>query len=71
MSLLTWDYGIQWSCPSQAEHLTPQVKGGSAGIMLLTWPGEVGVSGNMKDQGSSLATGHSHRVDVRRNSPIA
>ena len=49
--LLTWDYGILWSCPSRVLRLTRQVKGGRAGILLLTWPGEVGVSGNMKDQG--------------------
>ena len=51
MILLTWDYGIQRSCTSQALRLTRQLKGVSAGIMLLTWPGAVGVPGNMKDQG--------------------
>ena len=51
MSLLTWDYGIRWYWTSQALRLTGQVNDLSAGIMLLTWPGEVGASGNMKDQG--------------------
>ena len=51
-SLLNWDYRIQWPCPSQALRLTRRVKVGHAGIMMLTWPGEVGVSGYMKDQGS-------------------
>ena len=51
MGLLNRDCGVQQPCSSQELRLTHRVKGGWDGMMRLMWPGQVGVSGNMKNQG--------------------